>query len=166
VKASIDISSQGVYFVRMSYENGQVEAALARTCGIADEDRAAFRARLRHLRNLGIPKIEKVGSGKRAQFSKSDAIMMGMALELSSLGVKPRFLVHLAELAIKQPGAVDPPPKGEIRDVYLIISKQGHIAYTLKGMLALATQMSSISVPSFIVMNLSGIAREVIAELK
>lgn len=47
---------------------GEFEEKLARLHEVVDEDRKAFRGRLRNLRDLGVPDKPAMGSGKRLAF--------------------------------------------------------------------------------------------------
>ena len=70
-----------------------VENALALNLGVDPKQRPAFAARLRHLRNLGIPQ-EKPGTGKRLSYSLADAQQMLFALLMQSIGCSPRRSVE------------------------------------------------------------------------
>lgn len=74
---------------------GEVEDILARLHKIQDKDRKAFRARLRHFRNLGIPRLRKVGSGRKISYSLDDLYELFFALELTQCGLSPSTIVHL-----------------------------------------------------------------------
>ena len=74
----------------------EIEKALAVALQIRPEERPAFAARLRHLRNLGIPEA-KPGSGKRIWYAMEDAHQMLVALLLESLACSPRSAVSAAE---------------------------------------------------------------------
>lgn len=78
---------------------GEIEAALARVFEVPREELGAFRGRLRHLRNLGVPDLAKPGSGQRVEYTRQNAIEIMLALELAALGVSPR---HAAEAAKSQ----------------------------------------------------------------
>ncbi len=56
---------------------------------IADEDVSALQARLRHLRNNGVPNKPSVGSGTRLKFDKADVWEITLALSLVSHGLSP-----------------------------------------------------------------------------
>ncbi len=68
-----------------------VERALARVFDIADQDLPAFRARIRHLRNLGALNLPKVGSGTQITYKGSDVYFLLFALELEYIGCPPRI---------------------------------------------------------------------------
>jgi hypothetical protein len=144
----------------MTYRYGQIESALIGVCSVPPEGVGAFRARLRHLRSLGIPKIEKVGSGAWAQFSFADAVTMRLALELSNLGVKPREIVSTIDQI--KPGAISAlanliESDGEW-DRYLFITFGVVIAMFVS--IKLVLEMSTMNVASFAAVNISKLMRE------
>lgn len=75
--------------------------ALAKALEVPTHSRPAFAARLRHLRNLGVPK-EKPGSGKRQAYSDIDVNHMFVALLLESLGCSPAAAVAASHLAARR----------------------------------------------------------------
>ena len=62
---------------------------MAETFRVASEDMPAFRARLRHLRNLGVPTIPPPGSGQKIDYERSHAVQLLIALETELLGLTP-----------------------------------------------------------------------------
>lgn len=56
---------------------------------VSPQDQKAFRARLRHLRNLGVPSVEKVGKGTQLTYTRKHLWQIYLALELTKLGVSP-----------------------------------------------------------------------------
>lgn len=85
-----------------TYAYAIVEAALADSVGIAKSDLPAFRAKLRHLRNIGVPKIAKPGRGTRIAYSKRNVTELRLALALESVGNTPRNAAKLAMLAAQE----------------------------------------------------------------
>jgi hypothetical protein len=87
-----------------------VEAALAEIFRVTDAGRMAFRARLRHLRNLGLPELPKVGQGTQLTYRTSHLHQLFFALELEEFGVDPikavafvkKYFGILADAAGKQ----------------------------------------------------------------
>ena len=67
-----------------------VTDALAQVLHVRLAERGAFEARLRHLRNIGVPATARPGSGKRLPYSKEHACQILVALLLQSLGCAPR----------------------------------------------------------------------------
>jgi hypothetical protein len=66
-----------------------VERALKAFHWIGHNDQKAFRARIRHLRNLGVPSIEKVGKGTQVTYTRKHLWELHIALELTKSGVSP-----------------------------------------------------------------------------
>lgn len=62
-----------------------VEAALAALHGIVEPELLAFRAELRHFRNIGIPELPKFGSGNPIAYSLDDLHQIFLALELHAV---------------------------------------------------------------------------------
>lgn len=74
---------------------GQVEEALATLHRVSDAGRAAFRARLRHLKQLDFPPGTRTGKGQRAEYTFSNYLQMVVALELAQAGFAPLRTVYL-----------------------------------------------------------------------
>ena len=145
----------------MTYGNGQIETALAAACRIPAAELGAFKGKLRHLRALGIPKVEKVGSGSRVQFSRFDALTMRLALELSAFGAKPSSVAELTGAALKDLRKNDETEGGD--DVFFIISEQppGYRWTVAAGLEGVANVASKIAATSFVTINISRLIRGV-----
>ncbi len=72
-----------------------VEATLSELLLITDEQRGAFRARIRHLKAVGIPNIPKVGSGTQITYTRDNVVELYMALLIMELGVPPKVAAGL-----------------------------------------------------------------------
>ena len=79
----------------------QVEIALVRMHNIRDKDLKRFRARLRNLRNLGVPDLPKVGSGKQIAYTQDHLEELSLAVELMKFGLSPS---HIASFLKRQTG--------------------------------------------------------------
>ena len=88
----------------MSLGYKQVEAVLVEVLKIKPAEMGAFRARLRHLRNLGVPRLPKPGSGRRIGYSEDHAFVMLIALELEDLGIAPRPAADVAPSIVRMHG--------------------------------------------------------------
>ena len=145
----------------MAYGNGQIETALANACRISAAELGAFKGKLRHLRSLGIPKVESVGSGRRVQFSRFDAVTMRLALELSAFGVKPSSVAELTGAAVKDLKKYNETEGGA--DVYFIISEHplGYRWTVAAGLAGVANVASNIAATSFVTINISRLIRGV-----
>jgi hypothetical protein len=145
----------------MTYQNGQIESALARVCRIPAADLGAFKGKLRHLRSLGIPKVESVGSGYRVQFSRFDALTMRLALELSMLGVKPSAVVELTSNALKHLKRHDDAGEGD--DIFFVVFPKLPLGYTwaaTNGLAGVANIAAKIEATNFVTINISRLIRE------
>ena len=79
----------------------QFEEALVQIFSIRETDLGAFRARLRHLRNLGIPNIPKRGSGNTVYYRRKDLLVTFVALALQSLGSAPTISAEIATFSAR-----------------------------------------------------------------
>jgi hypothetical protein len=77
----------------------QFEKILADVFSVNEKNLGAFRARLRHLRNLDMPRVPKRGSGNTVIYKPIDVISAFVALELQALGSSPAISVDLARFA-------------------------------------------------------------------
>jgi len=79
-----------------------VERLLTQIFKVSFKEEGAFRARLRHLRNKGIPKqLPTPGSGAPIGYTRYQLIQMIIGLELSALGIAPRHAADLTERALE-----------------------------------------------------------------
>jgi hypothetical protein len=81
---------------------GQVEAALADVMDVRRKDMPAFRARLRHLRNIGVPRLPRPGSGQMVEYSRQQALEMLISLELEKIGQAPKQIALFAPTIVRQ----------------------------------------------------------------
>jgi hypothetical protein len=86
---------------RVVMQYGQFEEALIQMFSIREDSLGAFRARLRHLRRLGIPNIPKRGSGNIANYGAEDLFTTFVALALQTLGSAPAVSVPIAYAAAR-----------------------------------------------------------------
>ena len=77
----------------------EFEKILVDTFLIHKKSLGAFRARLRHLRNLGVPDIPRRGSGNTVIYKTADLLTAFVALELQALGCAPAVSAELATFA-------------------------------------------------------------------
>ena len=68
----------------LRYED--VEESLAEIMNVKPRRRGAFRAQLRHLRNIGSPCLPKTGKGYAINYDRRHALEMLLALELQNIG--------------------------------------------------------------------------------
>jgi hypothetical protein len=67
-----------------------LEEALVDIMGVTPRKLSAFRAQLRHLRNIGVPRLPKSGSGYAIDYTREHAIELLLVLELQKLGQTAR----------------------------------------------------------------------------
>jgi hypothetical protein len=84
----------------MSYRYKHVELALAENFGVQPEDMPAFRARMVHLRKLGVPKTERPGSGRQIVYERSHAMQILLALEFEFLGFSPKMAAGMSVASV------------------------------------------------------------------
>jgi hypothetical protein len=96
-----------------------VEGALAEVMGVKPKGMGAFRARLRHLRNIGLPRLPESGSGRPIDYSRRQALAMLLAVELEKVGQSPKQAAALAESMVRQS------PYGQYKgmDCYVYVSE-------------------------------------------
>jgi hypothetical protein len=81
---------------------GEVEAILASFLHVESGGEKAFRARLRHLRNIGVPMgITEPGKGAVIRFTREQVFEMLLCLVLQSFGVSPSDARDLVRSIIK-----------------------------------------------------------------
>jgi hypothetical protein len=79
----------------LDFRYKHVEAALAQVFEIDSRKMARFRARLRHLRELGVPALPKPGSGQQIAYRRDHAIAALIALKLEQVGMPPQKAAHV-----------------------------------------------------------------------
>jgi hypothetical protein len=97
---------------------GQFEKILIQTFTINERDLGAFRARLRHLRSLGIPNIPKRGSGNTAIYRMEDLLAASVALALQALGSTPKISAEIAKFAAQNFEKL----KSRHDDIFLVVT--------------------------------------------
>jgi len=78
-----------------TFELRQVEDILLKKHTEYENKLGAFKARMRVLRDIGIPALEGVGKGGRETFSKSDIWEIHVALRLTRVYVPPRLITEI-----------------------------------------------------------------------
>jgi hypothetical protein len=74
----------------MGYRYGDIEQALVKQFQVRADRLGAFRARVRHFRSLGVPRIDRVGSGSKVEYTRLNAVELCVALHLAAAGIAPR----------------------------------------------------------------------------
>lgn len=73
----------------MALQYKQMEAVLAQLFDIRHADRKAFKARIRHLREIGVLDVPKCGKGQIIQYAESHVRELFIALLLARFGLSP-----------------------------------------------------------------------------
>jgi hypothetical protein len=123
-------------------EYREVEAWLARLHHVDEEGAGAFRARLRVLRDLGIPKMPKVGKGARVHFSKDDIAELHLALTMSEFGLAPSRIAKTIEIIRNDPDFESLTLKGDYWLVLTMRANAGKLSdvNNTEAILSLATR--------------------------
>lgn len=74
---------------------GGLEALLAMIHAIADNKRTAFQARLKNLHRLHFPIGFETAKGKASVYTPGHIVEIGLALEMTQLGIPPERIVHV-----------------------------------------------------------------------
>ena len=79
----------------------EFEQALVGMFSVDETQLGAFRARLRHLRKLGVPNVPKRGSGNASSYSQEHLFTTSVALTVETLGYTPTTSVLIAAKAAR-----------------------------------------------------------------
>jgi hypothetical protein len=134
-----------------------VETALVDVTRVQPEALGAFRGRIRHLRNIGLPELPDSGSGKHIAYSRRQALEMLIAIQLENIGHKPDCAAKLSQSVVRQ----SPHGQHKRKDCYIIPSapSQSLVQYNIMyGIAALSRFMESGS-EVFTVINISALVR-------
>ena len=138
----------------MEFRYKHIEAALADVASVKPTDMGAFRARLRHLRNIGLPQLPNPGSGQPIAYSRRQALEMLLAVELEKVGQAPKSAALLAQSIIRQA----PYGQHEGKDCYVTLSevRPGYtMAYGRSGL----SKMMAKAPPVLLTINVSACVR-------
>ena len=96
---------------------GHVEAALARLHNVPNEGLKKFRARIRHLRNAGVPELPQAGSGTHITYTADRVAELFVGLELlhnlwSPAGIRKWFLMSREDVRLSCRQAIADPSAG------------------------------------------------------
>jgi hypothetical protein len=131
-----------------------VEAALAEVMKVKPKAMGAFRARLRHLRNIGLPRLPSPGSGRAIDYSRQQALAMLIAVELETVGQSPKQAARISQSMVRQ----SPYGQFEGEDWYVYVSEH-EPGYTM-GRASLMDQMMKSSPPVLLLINISACVRK------
>ncbi len=135
---------------------------------IKPKDMGAFRARLRHLRNIGVPRLPNPGSGQPIDYSRRQALELLIALELEKSGQAPKkvavtteTILQTKELARLAGTIVRQSPYGKYkgRDCYAVVSESRPGVTMAFGLRAFSELMKSAP-DVFLVINVSACVKK------
>jgi hypothetical protein len=86
--------------------------------GLDEGSLGAFRARLRHLRSLGIPNVPKRGSGNAVAYKSQDIFITFVALALQTLGSAPTVSALIASVTVRY----IPRLRSGEKEIFLVVS--------------------------------------------
>ena len=132
-----------------------LEAALADVMQVRPKDMSAFRARLRHLRNIGVPRLPNPGSGQPIDYSRQHALELLVALELEKIGQTPKQVALLAGTIVRQ----TPYGQHDGKDCYALVSETRPWVTLLFGPEQFPEAMKSAP-DLFLVINVSACVRK------
>lgn len=146
---------------------------MAHLLHVKDEEIGAFRARLRHLKDSGVPDVPKVGKGKQIWYTRDDAVRMYVALKMMQYGITPKaaaFLItdlgnSLHHPAVSAIGAGPVGPSGE--DVFYTIGYPAgvdHYVYSYTRSQLMET-INNLPWTALAIINISQCIRSVDEEL-
>jgi hypothetical protein len=98
----------------------QFEKILIDVFSIDDSALGAFRARLRHLRTLGVPNTPKRGSGNPTSYRRVDLFMTSIALALETLGMTPTISALISKKAAEHVQSA------EETELFLVVASLSH----------------------------------------
>jgi hypothetical protein len=132
-----------------------LEGALAEVLDIKADKMPAFRARLRHLRNIGLPKLPTPGSGQQIQYTRRQGLEMLIALELEGVGQAPKSAAALALSIVRQ----SPYGQHEGKDYFVAIapSQKG---YTISASPEAMSELMAKAEPVLSLVNVSACVRK------
>ena len=133
----------------------EVEAALAEVMHIGPKRMGAFRGRLRHLRNIGLPRLPKSGSGRAIDYSSRQALEMLLALELENAGQTASKAALVAESLVRQ--SPSGPHHGE--DCYACVVKE-QPGYTMMYGKKAFLEFLRKAPDTFLIINISSCERK------
>lgn len=132
-----------------------IEAALADVMNVKPKAMGAFRAQLRHLRNIGVPQLPNPGSGQPIDYSRRQALELLIALELEKVGQAPKTVALLAGAIVRQ----SPYGKYSSKDCYVTISESRPGFTIIFGLRSFLESMRSAP-DIFAVINVSACVRK------
>jgi hypothetical protein len=138
----------------------EVESALAEVMHIGPKGMGAFRGRLRHLRNIGLPRLPKIGSGRAIDYSSDQALEMLLALKLKDAGQTASNAALVAESMVRQ----SPRERYRGEPCYACVVK-GQSRYTMMNGKKAFLEFLDKAPDTFLIINISGCEKKLNAAL-
>lgn len=106
---------------RLRYSD--VERSLVDVLHVAPAQQAgAFRAKIRHLRNIGVPSVPHPGQGRAADYCGLDALEILLGLRLQGLGVSPKLVAAMAHrLTLEYWYGLPGDDAGRVQDLHVFL---------------------------------------------
>ena len=128
-----------------------VEATLVKLLQVKEEQMGAFRARLRHLKAVGVPNIPKVGSGTQIIYTREHIAELYLALLVMRFGITPKvaaWVVSELQDQNRHPGAMEiREEKGDFFFVLFPTNDESPFTYSIQGIDSLKAVMSIEDTP-------------------
>lgn len=128
-----------------------VEATLVKLLQVKEEQMGAFRARLRHLKAVGVPNIPKVGSGTQIIYTREHIAELYIALLVMRFGITPRtaaWIVTDLQDRNCHPGAMEvDDSKGDFFFVIFSANDDNILTYSIQGLENLKSVMAFEETP-------------------
>ena len=139
----------------MQFRYKHVEMALAEITHVKSKDVGAFRAKVRHLRNIGLPQLPSPGSGLRISYSPRQVLEVLIALELEKVGHAPKSAAPLAHSITQQA------PYGQHKghDCFVVLS-EATPGYTIIFSLKVLRTFLKTAPDVFVTINVSACVRK------
>jgi hypothetical protein len=155
-----NIAKVGMRRNNVEFRYKHIEAALADVLNVPQKKMGAFRARIRHLRNIGLPQLPKPGSGQQIAYTRRHALEIILALRLQDIGQAPQAAADQAQMIVRQsPHQIDLSAAHKLGDMYAAV-QPGAMPVTLAyGRKSLAEVLDRAPV-AFSLVNVSACARE------
>jgi hypothetical protein len=132
----------------------EIETSLAEIMRVESKDMGAFRGRLRHLRNIGLPRLPKSGSGRAIDYTPRHALEMLLALRLENAGQTPANAALVAASMVRQ----SPYGQHKGEDAYVCMT-EGQAKYTMTIGRRAFLKFMDRAPDIFLVINISGCVR-------
>ena len=146
-----------------------VEDVIVQVFDLVDpDDLTNFQARIRHFRNIGVPRnLPQPGSGRRITYTLDQVLQLGFALCLGQYGVMPRVAADIGPALAQTIRMMRIGNPGD--DVYAVLGRGGDgagLVYTLLPNIeqlkqTLEEQFAGHKEDALLVLNVSNLTRKI-----